>query len=27
MTKEDWDWQMQTNVAGAFLFSREAARK
>ena len=27
MTKEDWDWQMQTNVTGAFLFSREAAKE
>ena len=24
MTREDWNWQMETNVTGAFLHSREA---
>jgi NAD(P)-dependent dehydrogenase (short-subunit alcohol dehydrogenase family) len=26
MTREDWEWQMNTNVTGAFLHSREAAK-
>ncbi|HEY0181788.1 MAG TPA: SDR family oxidoreductase [Rhodopila sp.] len=26
MTRADWDWQMDTNVTGAFLHSREAAK-
>ncbi|MCL5975494.1 MAG: SDR family oxidoreductase [Gammaproteobacteria bacterium] len=26
MTLEDWNWQMETNVAGAFLFTREALK-
>ncbi len=26
MTREDWDWQMETNVTGAFLHSREAMK-
>jgi NAD(P)-dependent dehydrogenase (short-subunit alcohol dehydrogenase family) len=26
MTREDWNWQMETNVTGAFLHSREAMR-
>lgn len=26
MSREDWNWQMETNVTGAFLHSREAAR-
>ena len=26
MTREDWNWQMETNVTGAFLHSREAAK-
>ena len=26
MTRKDWDWQMETNVTGAFLHSREAAK-
>jgi NAD(P)-dependent dehydrogenase (short-subunit alcohol dehydrogenase family) len=26
MTREEWDWQMETNVTGAFLFSREATK-
>jgi NAD(P)-dependent dehydrogenase (short-subunit alcohol dehydrogenase family) len=26
MTREDWSWQMETNVTGAFLHSREAMR-
>jgi NAD(P)-dependent dehydrogenase (short-subunit alcohol dehydrogenase family) len=25
-TREDWNWQMETNVTGAFLHSREAAK-
>lgn len=27
MTREDWHWQMETNVTAAFLFSREAMRE
>ena len=27
MTREDWEWQMQTNVTGAFLHSREAMKE
>ncbi|PVZ53997.1 short-chain dehydrogenase [Pseudomonas sp. B1(2018)] len=27
MTREDWSWQMETNVTGAFLHSREAAKE
>lgn len=26
MTRQDWNWQMETNVTGAFLHSREAAK-
>ena len=26
LTREEWDWQMQTNVTGAFLHSREAQK-
>ncbi|MGO4737207.1 SDR family NAD(P)-dependent oxidoreductase [Bosea sp. 2KB_26] len=26
MSREDWNWQMETNVTGAFLHSREAAK-
>ncbi|ADH91580.1 short-chain dehydrogenase/reductase SDR [Ancylobacter novellus DSM 506] len=26
MTRDDWNWQMDTNVTGAFLHSREAAK-
>lgn len=26
MTREDWEWQMNTNVTGAFLHSREASK-
>jgi NAD(P)-dependent dehydrogenase (short-subunit alcohol dehydrogenase family) len=26
MTREDWNWQMETNVTGAFLHSREAMK-
>src|ERR1700744_3320520 len=26
MTREDWTWQMETNVTGAVLHSREAAK-
>ncbi|MEQ6333171.1 SDR family oxidoreductase [Sphingobium sp. MK2] len=26
MTREEWDWQMQTNVTGAFMHSREAQK-
>jgi NAD(P)-dependent dehydrogenase (short-subunit alcohol dehydrogenase family) len=26
MTRDDWHWQMETNVTGAFLHSREAAK-
>ncbi|MFB4393632.1 MULTISPECIES: SDR family NAD(P)-dependent oxidoreductase [unclassified Pseudomonas] len=26
MTREEWEWQMQTNVTGAFLHSREAMK-
>jgi len=26
MTREDWNWQMETNVIGAFLHSREAGK-
>ena len=26
MTREDWSWQMETNVTGAFLHSREAMK-
>jgi NAD(P)-dependent dehydrogenase (short-subunit alcohol dehydrogenase family) len=26
MTREDWNWQMETNVTGAFLHSREAQK-
>jgi NAD(P)-dependent dehydrogenase (short-subunit alcohol dehydrogenase family) len=26
MTRDDWNWQMETNVTGAFLHSREAAK-
>ena len=26
MTRDDWNWQMETNVTGAFLHSREAMR-
>ncbi len=26
MTRADWNWQMETNVTGAFLLSREAAK-
>ncbi|HVJ39963.1 MAG TPA: SDR family oxidoreductase [Dongiaceae bacterium] len=26
MTRADWNWQMETNVTGAFLHSREAAK-
>lgn len=26
MTRDDWNWQMETNVTGAFLFSREAVK-
>lgn len=26
MTREEWNWQMETNVTGAFLHSREAAK-
>lgn len=26
MTREEWNWQMDTNVTGAFLHSREAAK-
>ena len=26
MTREDWNWQMETNVTGAFLHSREAVK-
>jgi NAD(P)-dependent dehydrogenase (short-subunit alcohol dehydrogenase family) len=26
MSREDWDWQMETNVTGAFLHSREAMK-
>lgn len=27
MTRDDWNWQMETNVTGAFLFSREAVKQ
>jgi NAD(P)-dependent dehydrogenase (short-subunit alcohol dehydrogenase family) len=27
MTREDWHWQMETNVTAAFLFSREAMKE
>ena len=27
MSREEWDWQMETNVTGAFLFSREATKE
>ncbi|KFE51774.1 SDR family NAD(P)-dependent oxidoreductase [Pseudomonas syringae] len=27
MTREDWSWQMETNVTGAFLHSREAPKE
>lgn len=27
MTREEWNWQMETNVTGAFLFSREAMKE
>lgn len=27
MSREDWEWQIQTNVTGAFLFSREAMKE
>ncbi|WP_458369742.1 SDR family NAD(P)-dependent oxidoreductase [Pseudomonas fluorescens] len=27
MTREDWTWQMETNVTGAFFHSREAAKE
>lgn len=27
MTREDWNWQMETNVTGAFLHSREAMKE
>src|ERR1700742_5256558 len=26
MTRDDWNWQMETNVMGAFLHSREAGK-
>jgi NAD(P)-dependent dehydrogenase (short-subunit alcohol dehydrogenase family) len=26
MTLEDWNWQMETNIAGAFLFTRESLK-
>src|SRR6185295_15371077 len=26
MTLDDWNWQMQTNSTGAFLFTREALK-
>ena len=26
LTREEWDWQMQTNVTGAFLHAREAQK-
>lgn len=26
MTRDDWNWQMETNVTGAFLHSREAMK-
>ncbi|KAA0595994.1 NAD(P)-dependent dehydrogenase (short-subunit alcohol dehydrogenase family) [Azospirillum lipoferum] len=26
MTREDWNWQMETNLTGAFLHSREAMK-
>jgi NAD(P)-dependent dehydrogenase (short-subunit alcohol dehydrogenase family) len=26
MTRDDWNWQVETNVTGAFLHSREAAK-
>ena len=26
LTREEWEWQMQTNVTGAFLHSREAQK-
>lgn len=26
MTRQDWNWQMETNVTGAFLHSREAVK-
>ncbi|GGY92595.1 SDR family NAD(P)-dependent oxidoreductase [Pseudoduganella plicata] len=26
MTRQDWNWQMETNVTGAFLHSREAMK-
>jgi len=26
MTREEWNWQMETNVTGAFLHSREATK-
>jgi NAD(P)-dependent dehydrogenase (short-subunit alcohol dehydrogenase family) len=26
MTREDWNWQMETNITGAFLHSREACK-
>ncbi len=26
MTRDDWNWQMETNVTGAFLHSREAQK-
>jgi len=26
MSREEWNWQMETNVTGAFLHSREAAK-
>ena len=26
LSREEWDWQMQTNVTGAFLHSREAQK-
>jgi len=26
MTRKDWEWQMETNVTGAFLHSREAMK-
>jgi NAD(P)-dependent dehydrogenase (short-subunit alcohol dehydrogenase family) len=26
MTRDEWNWQMETNVTGAFLHSREAAK-
>src|ERR1700742_1634678 len=26
MSREEWNWQMETNVTGAFLFSREATK-